>query len=92
MILFEDKSPIEKIDHIEKCLAEALPEVMEVTCLADILDIWDYWVPYMVSRLRTLESIREMALDLWARETTGLGGKLGRFAALDKLKTALEQT
>lgn len=54
--LFIDMSPREKIDHIEKCLDKALPDVMDVTCLADILDVWDYWAPYLIKRLRELES------------------------------------
>jgi hypothetical protein len=51
-MLFEDMNRSQKIDHIEKCMAEALPEVREVTYMAEILDVWDYWFPWMIEELR----------------------------------------
>lgn len=57
-ILFDDMTPLGKIDHIEACLADALVH-LQAECgpvyLANILDVWDYWGPYMIKRLRELE-------------------------------------
>lgn len=59
MKLFDDMMPAEKLDHCERCIKEAYkllrswhPDVE----LADILDVWDYWTPYLISRLRELEA------------------------------------
>lgn len=57
MKLFADMTPIQKLDYIDKCMTNALPEVKDVTCLADILDVWDYWVPYLLNRCRKLELV-----------------------------------
>ena len=51
-MLFEEMTRSQKIDHCEKMMAESLPEVKKVTWLADILDVWDYWVPWMIEELR----------------------------------------
>ena len=56
MKLFKDMTPLQKIQHIERCMDETLPNVVEVTSLADILDVWDYWVPYLIERCRKLEA------------------------------------
>jgi hypothetical protein len=55
MTNFEEMTPIQKLDHIEKCMAEAHKDVLELTYLADILDVWDYWFPYLLGRLREIE-------------------------------------
>lgn len=61
MKIFVYLTPVEKIDHIEMMMANALPEVKRVTCLADILDVWDYWAPYMIERMRKLEAVAKAA-------------------------------
>lgn len=55
MKLFDDLSPKEKIDHIEKMMQESFVDVRGITCMAEIIDVWDYWVPYLIKRLRELE-------------------------------------
>lgn len=57
--LFDDMTRVEKLNHIEQCLNRAWPAVQELTCLADIVDVWDHWAPYLISRLRELESLQQ---------------------------------
>ena len=56
---FNEMSEKEKVLHIERLMEKSYPQVQELTYLADILDVWDYWVPYLITRLRYLEEKNE---------------------------------
>ena len=56
-MLFEDMSDQRKLNHIKNCCDEALLEVRGITCSADILDVWDYWLPWLFEK--TQEGISE---------------------------------
>lgn len=57
---FDEMNPQQKLEHVKKCMAEALVELKAANIhLADILDVWDYWVPYLIERLEKAESLVE---------------------------------
>lgn len=58
VVLFDDKTNTEKLAHVEKCLDKAYREFCaENPCpLADIVDTWDYWCPWLISRIKELEA------------------------------------
>lgn len=72
--LFTDMSPAEKIEHCKRCIADAYEHLQAEhgpVHLADILDVWDYWTPYLLDRLTALEAVLEAACNLYqyCRET-----------------------
>ena len=48
---FDDMSPSEKLEHIKKCVKEAKEETLKITYLADILDVFDFWIPYLINQV-----------------------------------------
>ena len=51
--LFEDMNRAQKIEHIEKCCTEALNKIrVRAIVLADILDVWDYWIPWLLDDVK----------------------------------------
>lgn len=62
--LFEDMSNEKKIIHVQKMLIKAKAEYLKEcdSRLADILDIWDYWAPWLIYRVRELEKDNEELL------------------------------
>lgn len=65
--MFSEMTPIEKLNHCERCISEAkthLDAWHGPVYLADILDVWDYWTPYLIARLRKLESVAVVAKRL----------------------------
>lgn len=60
MKLFDDITPLKKLEHIEQCIPGAV-EICHSMCIAnaEITDFWDYWVPFMLKRMRKLEAVAE---------------------------------
>ncbi len=59
MLDFKDMSREEKIAHVEWCCNHAVKTLQEVhgpVFLADIMDVWDYWIPWMLSELKAQEA------------------------------------
>lgn len=68
---FADMTPAEKVDHCERCIKSAYEELQNQhgpVELADILDVWDYWTPYLIDRVRKLEAAAKIAAGFYERE------------------------
>lgn len=49
--LFENMTDQEKLNHTNDCCARALFELKKRgETLADILDVWDYWLPWLFNK------------------------------------------
>lgn len=62
--LFDDMTPIEKIDHIEMAIDDAFRELKAEhgpNRISQYPRRLDYWVPYMLNRLRKLEKVARLA-------------------------------
>lgn len=91
MKLFDDMTPTEKIDHCERCIKGAYEHLQAEhgpVFLASILDVWDYWTPYMVGRLRKLETVASAAQSLMAED--GAKEALAHYVCLQILADKLE--
>lgn len=50
--LFDAMTDVEKLAHVKKYCALAKVEVeAEGICLADILDVWDFWLPWLYEKV-----------------------------------------
>ncbi len=74
--LFSDMSPIQKLEHCRRHIADGYKQLQAEhgpVHLANILDVWDFWCPYLLARVERLEAVFEAA-QLAEREMALLMG------------------
>jgi len=50
---FEEMTILQKCDHIEKCCKDAEKEIVgEGIVLADVIDVFDYWIPWLLNEVK----------------------------------------
>ena len=50
-IPFDDMTPVMKMTHVKNMVAEGYIEAKKITHLADILDVFDIWIPWLLSKV-----------------------------------------
>jgi hypothetical protein len=88
--LFSDMNPLQKLEHCRRCIAEGYKHLQAEhgpVELADILDVWDFWVPYLLARVERLEAVAETSRKIRNKYP---GGKLLWFSEFDEFEKALK--